>query len=225
MSASVYRRLGAIVALAAIGVGLAIAGNAVSLDASADTADAVGQLSVSGDYLTVSDGTREVVGVANLSEAQGLEVVNEDGVFAVRIESDQPLTRAERDRAAEIARSNGTVSDYLRTVEDYSLDIQPIEKVGTDAVRNFSVRETASIEGSVDSGSASGDGSFVFVESDREDGSEDESVTITRNRTYVDGEANVRVYGPDGEVRYSLVVDLTSGRVEDITDWTETRNG
>lgn len=221
MSPPIHRRLAAVVALAAAGVALAVAGNAVGMDASVDTTDAVGELSVSGDNLTVSDGTREVVGVADLSGAQRVEVANEDGVFAVRTESDQPLTRTERDRAAEIARSNGTVSDYLRSVEDYSLDVQPIQKVEADSVRNVSVRETESIEGSVAAGSSS-NRSFVFVETDWED---DGAVTVARNRTYVEGEANVRVYGPDGELRYSLVVDLTSGRVDDITDWTEVRSG
>lgn len=219
MNDSIYRRLAALVVLGALGVGLAVVGSAVGVDAPVDTTEAVGELNVSGDGLTVSDGTRNVVAATTLSEAQRVEVTNEDGVLRVRTESEDPLTRSERERAAEIARSNGTVSDYLRSVEDYSLDVQPIQKVEAGSVRNVTVRETEPPEGSVAAGSNS---SFVFVESDWED---DGTVTVARNRTYVDGEANVRVYGPGGELRYSLVVDLTSGRVDDITDWTEVRSG
>lgn len=221
MTEPIYRRLVVLVVLGMLGVGLAVVGSAVGTDASVDGPSAVGEVSVSGESLTVSDETRGTIAVEDLSATQRIEVTTDDGGFDVRTESGQPLTQSERDRAAETARRNGTVGDYIQRVEEYSLEVEPIERLDADGVRNISVRGTVSSGESVAAGSASGNESFIFVEPDDQD--VDESVTVARNRTYVDGEANVRVYGPDGEVRYSLTVDLMTGRVEDITDWNAVR--
>ncbi|MFA1611526.1 hypothetical protein [Halobellus rubicundus] len=188
-------------------VGVAIGGIGVAIGIGPATPDPGGAFVVSEDSVTVAGDGREAVVANDTSEIRSVEI-ERTGARRYSLSVDEgPLTERQRERAKAVARNNRTLRRYLSTVRDPRLVVEPIQRL--DVGRH--VEYEVSSEG----GAGEGDASVFRVDSTSESG----SVTVTRNRSYVPGEAVVRVRNATGETRYTAVVDLRNRTVTDVTDW------
>jgi len=204
-------RLLALVALACLGVALAVAGSSLGAGDPITGTEPSGEFTVSSDNVTFSDGDREVTAVGNLSGVERVEFTEDDGVVRVETEPTEPLTAAERDRAAALARANKTVQQYLAGVDEYEVAVEPIQKLDTTAV---DIEGEQSLETGDDNATVV---TFNVTETEAESGGD--AVRVDREPSYLEDGANVRVYGPEGNLQYSLIVDLRADAVADLTDW------
>lgn len=202
----------ALAVLAVLGVSLAVGGTGFGVDDSLADSQPSGEFVVSETNVTVLDGDSEVVIVENVSDS-GRVTISEDG-DSFSVETTRPLTERERERAVALARANDTVASYLQTT-DASVTVEPIPKLSADQSDSVSISVEASSEnystGEVETFSG------TSVETD----TEDSAVTVETAPDYVDDEAAVRITDPDGDPRYSLVVDLAAERIASFTDYSE----
>ncbi|WP_136689252.1 hypothetical protein [Halorhabdus amylolytica] len=207
-------RLFLLVGLTAIGVSLAGAGVALGVGDRLAAGDRTGEVSVTGTNVTVSSSDGDVVLMENLSDVSDIEITEDGGGITVAERDDSPFTRSERERAVEIARTNGTVESYLETIETPDISVEPIEKLSLEASESTTVE--FDVNGTNDT-IASGEGvQIVNVSVEESDG----SVKIDREPSYVEDEAVVRIGSSARErSRYWVKVDLAIGTVTDVTDW------
>ncbi|NEU55674.1 hypothetical protein [Halorussus sp. MSC15.2] len=213
MKDAVRFRVLALVGLAALGVGLALVGTAIGVGGPlADTGSDV-EFTVSEDNVTLSNDRRTVTVVENMTGVETVEITEDDGQFRVRTGGSDSLTAAERDRAVAIARNNATVSQYLDRTNRYELGVELIERINASSGRR--VTGDAGQNLSLDE---SGTATFTVENVTTADG--DDSVTIDRDLSSAEQRVTVTVRRPaDGELRYSITVDLADETVVEITDW------
>jgi len=212
MTDDLHIRLVALVALAGLGVALAVAGSSLGAGDPIASSDPSGEFTVSSGNVTFSDGDGEVTAVEDLSGVDRVEFTDEDGVVRVETEPAEPLTAAERDRAAALARDNDTVQQYLAGVDEYDIAVEPIQKLDTTTAVDIGASQRS--ETTEDNSTQ-----IKFNVSEVETESGGDAVRVDREPSYVEDEANVRVYGPGGDRQYSLVVDLQADAVVDLIDW------
>ncbi|WP_202614421.1 hypothetical protein [Halostella litorea] len=217
MANDVRVRLAVLVGLAALAVGLAGVGTAVGVTDPIADADAGGEFVVADGSVTFAGNGENVTVVestANVSEIRFEET--DSGRFVVSTETDRPLTPAERDRAVEIARSNGTVRGKLAELDGYELAVEPVQRLEADQVSSYDVTLEA------DGNATAGETDVFVANATAED--RDGTVVVERDPSYAEDRAVVRVQQPDaaeGErLRYSVDVDLANDTVTDVTDWT-----
>lgn len=216
MGKDVRARLLALLALATLGVSLAAAGSTLGVGGPVAGSDASGELSVSDGAITFSDGDREVTAVENLTGVTRVDIAEEDGTFRVETASTDPLTADQRERAAEIARANGTVQRYLASVDQYGLRVEPIQRINASSIE-VTTGEFERV------GQAGANESSTFRVTVRDSESGDDSVTVDRDPSYVEDRASVRIQGPAGDLQLSVTIDLTTDAVVSLTDWREIR--
>ncbi|MFC7138597.1 hypothetical protein ACFQMA_01950 [Halosimplex aquaticum] len=214
MVAGLRSRLLALVALAALGAGLAVVGTSLAGGQAAAGAPGTAFV-VSEDNVSVASGHGERTLVENVSRAESIAIERVGaGRFAVRAEP--PITDRERERARAILLGNETVRRALEAMGAYELGVEPIRKLnGSSAV---------SMSGNV-TGTTDSDGAQEFRIENVTVRGESESVVLDRDASYVEDEASVRVRRPaTGELRYTVHVDLANGTVRDVTDWEAIRD-
>jgi hypothetical protein len=211
MTSDVRLRLLALVGLAVLGIGLAVAGAALGIG---ETTAADTQVSVSDSGITISNGQQEAVLVENMSRIRTVEVSTNDGRLAVETtRSETGLTDSERVRAVEIAQSNATVQQSLDDATEYTFDVEPVKRLTASAAGR--VNGTISIENHTEQKT------FTVDDVEMTTTTDGDSVTIRRQSSVVDGKASVRIRGPDGELLYSVDIDLNAEQVREITAWTD----
>jgi len=195
MNREVGFRLGVVLALVVIGVGAAAGASAlgVAFGSEGDVAVTVGE-----DAVVVSNGDTERVAVDNLTGVSSIEITGEDGQYTIQTERQPSFTDEQRDRAADLVRA----SDRVPVGDGYNVSVEPIERLDADDVQPIEVENV------------SGDGDSVSFGSVT---ATDDSVTIDREPSYVPDQLNVRVHGPNGELLYSVVVDLSEDAIVDVT--------
>jgi len=209
---TLHGRLLGLVFLLVLGVGLATAGGMFDIDDSLASTEPGGEFVVSENEVSFVASERATT-VENLTAGKRVEIREDDDAIAV--ETTGPLSEAERELAAEVARNNDTVATYLERA-DGELDVEPVRRLDTN---ELSEGQEIHVEVDVDEESSgevneSFDATFEVVEAE----SDDSSVTIDTDPTYAEDEAAVRIYGSDDELRYSLSVDLTTESIERFTD-------
>lgn len=160
--------------------------------------------------------------VRNLSHTERVEISAESGVVKVETEHRRPLTAAQRERAARIARNNETFQKYIATAENYTLTVEPVQKIDATAVNSVEINETRR-EMNPPNDTVTGNDSFVIVES-TEQTNNDDTVAVAREPKYAADIVSVRLSGPDSNPRFSLRINLETERIVDITDWVDIRN-
>jgi hypothetical protein len=211
-------RVAALLGLVVLGLGLAGAGAALGVGDPVTDEPALG-VAVGEERVTLSDGDREV---AVLNDTRGVETIEfrtDGGGFVVDAERPSPLTAADRERAREVVRANATMQRNLEAMGAAELVVEPIVELDTTeadvtayTVYNVTAvgNESATFRVVEAGGASSSDPAFGG----------DDSVTLRRDRTYVEDRASVGVRDPTtGEEIYSVTVALTNGTVTRITDW------
>ncbi len=212
MPSTVRRRLFVIVVLTAVGLSVAGVSAAFDLgDALGDTTR-TGEINISDDNVTFSDGDREVRLLKNLSTTSDIEVTENGGEIRVRESDDGPLSERERQLAVDIARQNDSVRQYLD--EGATAEVEPIRQLDADRVKTTNLTVEAEVETNVSVHSAE----QVRVRNVTVQ-YEDDTVTVDRGPEYVDDEAVVDIKNSEtGERRYSVVVNLADERIERVTE-------
>jgi len=218
MSDTADSRLLVLVAIGFVGVGVVFVGASLGIHSPVTDTDPGVTLTVSTSNVTLDDGDRSVVLMANIETAKTVEITHSDGRITVR--SDDPLTDRDRTRALDIAQENTTVQIYLDRIDGYELEVEPVVRVDSTSVpmRNVDVEP-------VDTNRTNSSGEVHRFEAENTTVREQrDSVTIHRNRSYVDNRAVVRIRDrTTEEVRYAVRVDLVDGTVVDITEREPTR--
>jgi hypothetical protein len=210
-------RVVALLALASIGIATAWAGAAVGLGDPIATGSG-GEFSVSQNDVTFSNGDREVTVLENVSGAETVEIAAADGQLTVDSEPTEPLTAAERERAREIARDNGTVTRRLESMAEYELAVEPIKGISADSVHRTSISRSewtvVEAENGTEVRTFAVDSGTVTVDRG------DDAVAISpAEQSYVEDDVTVAVTGPDSDaVRFEAQVDLAAERVVVVTD-------
>ena len=211
MHATVRSRLFALGALVVLGLGLAGAGTAFGLTEPLSQTGSPAEFVVADGNVTLSADGESTMLVENVSDVRAVTIEETgDGQFTIRTREERPLTVAERERARSVALANETVRRKLDAMPAYNLSVEPIQQLNATAVDQISL----------DNADPDDSGEFT-VESTGD--SDEGSVTIVRDPTYVDGRAVVRVRRPDmthpADLKYTVDVNLTSETVTDIRDW------
>ncbi|RBI63517.1 hypothetical protein DMJ13_02990 [halophilic archaeon] len=215
MKGEVRVRLLAVVGLAVLAVALAVTGTALGI-ANPLTADEPGaQVTVTEDGITLSNGGPEETVVGNMTAVETVKIASHDGQLRIRTEEKEPLTSADRIRAIEVAQNNDTLQRSLDELSEYELEVQPIEKL------DASTAETVDISGVTKDGPNDSEDPVFRVETNSS-AETSESITIRREPSYVENQATIKIRRPtDDELLYSAEVNLSEGRIVDITDWTD----
>ncbi|WP_135663814.1 hypothetical protein [Halorhabdus rudnickae] len=217
MNPDARTRLAVLVVLAAVGVTLAGAGVALGSADPLASNDRMGEVSIAGTNVTVAGSDGDVVLTETVPKTHDLEVSEDSGEISVveQIETADPFTRSERERAIEIARNDETIESYLETIPDPALTVQPVEILNTTEMQTVSFN--ASDRDDLD---VSGEDAQVLEFTNATVEESADSVTIDREPSYLEGVAVVHVGRSDRErARYWVRVDLENGTVTDVTDW------
>lgn len=194
-------RVGVVVVLAITGLCVGAATATLGVDETFRGDEDVA-VTVDDDSVVVSDGDEQQVAVANMSWVQSVEISGQNGQYRIETARERPFTAEQRSTAREIARTSDAVP--LNNFTAYDIVIEPIPRLNADSAHSVEVSNITDSDGTFTTdGIASGE----------------KSVTVDTGRSYVEDQLNVRVLGPDGEARVSLVVDLTTGTVVDVTDF------
>jgi len=210
-------RLGVLFALGVVGLTVAGIGVGFGSPTAEPTGDAA-EFVVSEENVTFSDRNRTVTVADDLSNATTVEIEATDaGQFRVDAERRQPLTDAERERAAEIARTNRTVQERLAAIDSVEITVEPIRKLETTKTVDL---------GNATMKNTSGNVSVYRFDANTSEES-DGSVVVNRDPAYVEDRADVRISDPTADrktqLKYSVTVDLANGTVTDATDWVALR--
>ncbi|WP_336326125.1 hypothetical protein [Halovenus sp. HT40] len=200
MDSGVAVRFGVVVVLSITGLCVGAATATLGVDDTFQGDEDVA-VTVDDDSVVVSDGDEQQVAVENMSWVQSVEISGQNGQYRIQTARERPFTSEQRSTAREIARTSDAVPINLTT---YDLAIEPIPRLSADSAHSVEVSNITDSDGTFKT-----DG-IAFGE---------RSVTIDTGRSYVEEQLNVRVLGSDGEARASLVVDLTTGTVVDVTDF------
>lgn len=200
MDSGVAVRFGVVVVLSITGLCVGAATATLGVDDTFQGDEDVA-VTVDDDSVVVSDGDEQQVAVENMSWVQSVEISGQNGQYRIEMARERPFTSEQRSTAREIARTSDAVPINLTA---YDLAIEPIPRLSADSAHSVEVSNITDSDGTFKT-----DG-IAFGE---------RSVTIDTGRSYVEEQLNVRVLGSDGEARVSLVVDLTTGTVVDVTDF------
>ena len=212
-------RLGVVVTLLVVGIGLAGVSSVTGADELLPGSGADASLDVSEDNVTViSSGTEEPV-IRDVSNVTAIEISDQGGEIVVDTERSEPFTPAERSEIVDIARQNGTVRDELGDLTDYEFSVEPIQYVELDS----NAGERTEIEFDVVETSPDGDNhtetadEYDVVEIDTDDGTG--TVHIDREQQYLEDRAEVIVREREtGQRHLSAVVDITDQRVRSVSE-------
>lgn len=215
-----------LVVLAGVGVSLAGVGVALGVgDIDADR-NRIGEVSVAGPNVTVTNGHGEAVLTETVPTTSDIKISENGSGITVAEQAENPataFTQRERDRAVEIARRNETVRSYLETVAEPTFRVEPVKKLSTKEMQTVTVKFNESGEDDVD---VSGEDTQVLKVTNVTVTESSGSVTIDREPTYVEDVAVVRITHPGWDSpRYSVRVDLANRTVTDITDWSGVSTG
>lgn len=215
MTTDFYQRGAVLIGLAVISIGLALAGNAIGIGDATTTSDGPGEVTIAEDEITLSDGEQELTPVENLTGVQQVDITDEGGTVNITTtNASTPLDTETRERAREIALTNETIQQYISTVDTYDIAVEPIRRVDSDDIQSTSVNMSTASSKTSENGTETV--AFTVAETDTAD-----SVTVTRTPRYDREEVTVRISGPEGQLQYSLTVDLFEKRIVAFTDWTE----
>jgi hypothetical protein len=212
MEDGIRTRLLVLVGLIAVSIGLAGIGAAFGM-AEPLPSDSSGEFVVAEDNITFKSSSESKTVVENLSHVREVNIKETDtGQFTIQTVEEQPLTDRERERAREVALANETVSAALSEMDSYELSVDSIQQLNASAFNQVSYDSNMS-HGTSDE--------ITIVETSEEE--DNGSITITREPSYVEDRAVVRIRQPDApqseDLKYSVDVDLVTGTVTDITDW------
>jgi len=216
MTSELRSRLTMLVALAFLGVGLAVIGTGVGATNPFTTSESGTAFVVSEDNVTFEHGDQQATVLNNMSNVDSIEIEQQDtGIYQVNTETDDQLTDSDRSQAKTIARDNTTVQGILQDLDRYELTVEPIHKLTVDSAQTTSF--TGLNNTSRDGETAEGEETFTIRV---EDSNETGTVTIDRDPKYVEDEAVVRIRDPaTDEMYYSATVDLENETVTEITEW------
>lgn len=211
MNSDIRVRALAVVGLGVLGVVLALSGATFGVGNSLASDDPAPEFRISADNISVVTGDDRVTLVENASAVAAIEISRTEGGVTVRTDERAPLTERDRRRAADIALANDTVERYLDGIAEYDIDVRPIQRLTAD--------ESVTI-GNVTTVNSASDGSTDFIVVSTESSNLtvadwENSVTVNRQSSYVDGVASVVVSVPGDEL--VARVNLTRGAVEDIS--------
>jgi len=215
MTSDLRSRFVVLFGLAVLATGVVWGGTTLGVGAPIADADPAATFNVTGDGVTLSDGDREVTVVDNFTEGKEVEIEQTDGRFTVR--TTQPLTADERERAIDVVRGNETVQNHLDEMDDYEFAVEPIRKV--EASESFEIDVNAS--GNASNVVEVANGSTATFTLEMENASvetDDDSVLVADERSYVEDEAAVEIRRGDGTVAYDVFVDLERGTVVQIIE-------
>lgn len=204
-------RLGLVLLLLVIGLGLAVIGNAFGVVDGVGGEDDSTSLAVGNETVTlVSNG--ETITVGNLTAVTEIEISDVGGEVVVDLDRSGPLSEADRQTAVAVARGNETIRGALGDPDDYGFDVEPIETAtATESVTTVDVDVTEHAETESEEPA---DIDVVEVNA-----TEDDSITIERETEYLDDEAVVRITALDtGDRVFTAVIDLESERVVSVRD-------
>jgi len=216
MTSNLWSRLTLLVVLTALGVGLAIIGNAVGATTPLAASEQGSAFVVSEDNVTFEQGNQRSTLLNNMSQIDSIEIEHQgSGTYQVDTKTEDPLMDSERSQAKAIARDNATVQQTLQDLDQYELTVGPIHKLTADSAQTtaFTGLNNTSMGGET----AEGAETFTLTVKDSD---ETGTVTIDRDPEYVEDEAVVRIRDPvTDEIDYSVTVDLENEAVIEITDW------
>ncbi|WP_436934198.1 hypothetical protein [Halovenus marina] len=209
MASDIHLRVTALLALCLVGVSLGSSGVALGVGNTISGDNAGPTVSVTGDGISVSDGEENQTVVKNMSNVDSVEIVDQNGAVSVNTQRTSPLSESEQERAAEIARNNETVQQYLDSVTSYNLVVSPVRKLTADHSITIADFELTNATGETITGSF--DTSNITFDKKKD------SVILRRQPDYVKGVAQVEVSVSDGE-RDPLraIVDLQNRTVSDV---------
>jgi hypothetical protein len=190
-----WSRLGLLVALVVLGVSVGATATAFGVEGPFGSDEEVAA-SVSDEGIVVGD---EEVTLQNTTWLRSLEISGSDGHYTVETVRERPFSEEQRQTAINLVRTSDRVE--LADRFEYEIIVEPIRKYEADQAFEANV-------GNVSEDS----GTFKIDDVTVEDG----SVTIDREYSIVEDQLNVRVLGPDGGTRYSVIVDLTVDEIIDV---------
>ena len=212
MNTRVLSTAGLLVGLAVLGVLLAGIGAAIGVtDTITDNSEAA-RVTVNDDNVTVNGTGERTTLVDDLSNVSAIQIeeTSEDE-FTVRTVENELLSHDDREHATQIATTNETVRQYLRSTDDPDVEVSPVERVEVGSTGS-SLNVTA-----VDD--ASGDDENIdleFVES----ADATDSVTVSRETSSVEKQATVRISSEDSDrAEFTIVVDLEDAEIVRFIDW------
>ncbi|QIB74317.1 hypothetical protein G3I44_08500 [Halogeometricum borinquense] len=222
MTSEIRSRLFILVGLSVLGVSLAVIGTSLGVTSPVTNSDDNAKFVVNQENMTFSSAGESVTLAQNMSEVETVQITQvKSSQFEVHTEKEQPFTAAERDRAIEIARNNETVRRHLEQMDEYTLAVDPVQKINAS-----STSETSGTISQIN-GSDTETGSELTVQTGNMSVENESSVVIQRESSYVEDQAVVRVRQPNEpelqELKYSIDIDLANGTVTDITDWDKIR--
>jgi len=217
MNEIIRLRLLLLMGLSIIGVGIAGAGTTLGAADPLTTTGTNPEFVVSDENVTFENGGESETVVHNMSNLSQITIQETDtGRFSVQTTEQRPLSATHRERAREIALNNSTVAQSLDEIGKYEISVKPIRRL------TLSENNPQTYNVSVNNSSGNTDNTFTINEAPDE-GQQGGSVTISRDVNYVDDSAVVRIRrleeDDSGELIYVIDVDLSTGRVTDVTDW------
>jgi len=216
MTSNLWSRLTLLVVLAALGVGLAVIGNAIGATTRLAVSEQGSAFVVSEDNVTFEQGNQRSTLLNNMSQVDSIEIEHQgSGTYQVDKKTEDPLMDSERSQAKAIARDNATVQQTLRDLDQYELTVEPIHKLTADSAQTTAF--TGLNNTSMDGGTTEKEETFTLSV---KDSNETGMVTVNRDPQYVEDEAVVRIRdSATDQMYYSATVDLENETVTDITNW------
>jgi len=213
----VLRRGVLVVALIAVGVGLALTWSTVGI-ADGDPSVSEGPSIRVDDDVTVASGDKAVTVIEDVSSVDAVSVrAREDGT--IRLESSERggLNETQRTRALAIARDNETVRRAVGSLEEPVFAVEPVVEIRASSFRTVEIDGTAT---GVDARGVNGTETYAFTVNASSVEQDDGTVVVDRTQEYLDDVASVRLSDErSGETRYTIRVDLTTETVTDVTNW------
>lgn len=210
-------RLGVLLALASLGLALAVAGGALGLDDAFTDPESEAEVIVSEDNITVLTGEREVLTVDSLRDVRTVELSMTDDEFQVETERGSNLTEEQRERAVAIAGNNETIQEELGDLEAHTVTVQAILDSGDLDTQPAEPEDGPSPDVELVTDDIEDKDIDVHLSTEVTD---DDSVTI--HREVASGSQKVAVTVIDTETgmeQYSLVVDpIDSDRTDQQTE-------
>ena len=228
-----------LVALLAVGVGLAFTGNALGVSEPLSEPEPGALFAVSDENVTVTASGQEVTAVEKMDTVTNVEITEQDGQFLVTTDREAPFTSAEMQRGIEIAKENKTVQAALDRRDTYEFEVEPVHKLeaselavttindtnvtfdtATEENESRSVDTTTTDHESGANRTAAESDDIVTVTVEDNGSNDGSTVRVDREPSYVEDRAVVVVRDPEaGERVLSAVVDLQSEQVVSLTDW------
>lgn len=205
-------RLGIVLGLSLIVVGLAVGGTTFGLGEA--TSDRL-EFRMDNEQLLLNSGDQEQTLVNDTSRISSVEFFEDGSAITVSINefSDDPLSADDAETARTVVSSNDTVRDRLSApVDAYDLHVEPILQLKSDSIKqaNYTVGNASYTSGS--------NASVFEFETSPEGGEEaangDSILNVVRAGTYLSDEVAVHViHSATGEHVYTAYVNLDEERV------------